>query len=363
MINIKAQVHYSNEEIKKKNANFNLIYGEKSGGKSYQMKHNEMVCHYIDTGKRFILLRRWKEDITNLWIDRYFNEDVDVKKITKGKYNYITSYRKELYFSNIQDNGKVVRGEKIGYVMALSTEQHMSSASFLDVDVIVFEEFMERGAYIAHEADKLMIFYNTIDRGRGIVKLWLVGNTITRVNPYLRDWGLQDVVRKQKQGDINVIEIHNDNNVVRLAIEYAKSVGNKQMAIGNASKMIDKGAWQTNPQPHLPKSRNEYIKIFECGFLYNGFKFKGEFLKDKKEDFTCWFIFPFTKKFKDDILIFSDKVSINPYWQTDIYSISKLKTDKIRKFFIETFRECNIFYCDDLTGTDFKQAINFSIRR
>lgn len=28
---MKAKVHYSNEEIKKKNANYNLIYGEKSG--------------------------------------------------------------------------------------------------------------------------------------------------------------------------------------------------------------------------------------------------------------------------------------------------------------------------------------------
>lgn len=362
MINIKAQLHYSNEEIKKKNANFNLIYGEKSGGKSYQMKHNEMVCHFLETGKRFILLRRWKEDITNLWLDRYFNEDVDIKKLTKGKYNYITSYRKELYLSNIQENGKIVRGVKIGYAMSLSTEQHMSSASFLDVDSIVFEEFMERGAYIAHEADKLMIFYNTIDRGRGVVKLWLVGNTITRVNPYLRDWGLQEVVRKQKQGDIDVIEIHNENNTVRLAIEYAKSVNNKQMAIGNASNMIDKGAWQTNPQPHLPKSRKLYKKIFECGFLYKGFKFSAEFLQDNGNN-TCWFIYPQTKDFKNDILIFSDVVKINPLWQTDIYNITKLRTDKIRKFFIDTFRECNIFYSDDLTGTDFKQAINFSVRR
>lgn len=48
--------------------------------------------------------------------------------------------------------------------MSLSTEQHFSSASFLDVDSIVFEEFMERGTYIANEPAKLMIFYNTIDR-------------------------------------------------------------------------------------------------------------------------------------------------------------------------------------------------------
>lgn len=233
-------VHYSNKNIKAKNADFNLIYGEKSGGKSYQMKHNEMIENYLKTGNRFILMRRWKDDISNFWIDRYFNEDVDINKLTNGKYNCISTYRKEIFFSNINEDRKTIRGEKIGYAVALSQEQHFSSASFLDVDTIVFEEFMERGAYIAKEPEKLMIFYNTVDRGKGRVKLWLVGNTISRVNPYLKDWNLQEVVRKQKQGDIDVIEVKNENNTVKLAIEYAKSVGNKQMAIGNAKSMIDK---------------------------------------------------------------------------------------------------------------------------
>ena len=233
-------VHYSNKNIKAKNANFNLIYGEKSGGKSYQMKHNEMIENYLKTGNRFILMRRWKDDISNFWIDRYFNEDVDINKLTNGKYNCISTYRKEIFLSNINEDRKIIRGDKIGYAVALSQEQHFSSASFLDVDTIVFEEFMERGAYIAREPEKLMIFYNTVDRGKGRVKLWLVGNTISRVNPYLKDWNLQEVVRKQKQGDIDVIEVKNENNTVKLAIEYAKSVGNKQMAIGNAKSMIDK---------------------------------------------------------------------------------------------------------------------------
>lgn len=77
--------YYSNKNIKSKNANINLIYGEKSGGKSYQMKHNEMVEYYLKTGRRFILMRRWKDDISNFWIDRYFNEDVDIHNLTNRK--------------------------------------------------------------------------------------------------------------------------------------------------------------------------------------------------------------------------------------------------------------------------------------
>ena len=107
------QIHYNIDNIDKENANFNIIFGEKSNGKSYQVKHKKAVEHYIETGKRFILLRRWREDISSLWIEQYFS-DVDVNKLTKGKYNCITVYRKALYFSIYDvETGKTKRYDKI----------------------------------------------------------------------------------------------------------------------------------------------------------------------------------------------------------------------------------------------------------
>lgn len=111
--------------------------------------------------------------------------------------------------------------------MSLSTEQHYSGASYLDVEDIIFEEFMERGCYIAREPDKLMTFYSTVDRKRGTTKLWLVGNTISRVCPYLNDWNLQEIVRKQKQGTIEKLYVNNGENKIKIAIEYCKSSGRK----------------------------------------------------------------------------------------------------------------------------------------
>lgn len=83
--------------------------------------------------------------------------------------------------------------------MSLSTEQHMSSASFLDCDRILFEEFIERGSYLPNEPDRLMILYSTIDRKRGVTKLYMVGNSISKVCPYFRAWGLDDILRNIKQ--------------------------------------------------------------------------------------------------------------------------------------------------------------------
>ena len=230
------QIHYNINNIDKLNANFNIIFGEKSNGKSYAVKHKWAVEHYLETGNRFILLRRWREDISSLWVEQYF-ADVDVAKITDGKYNCISCYRKALYFSVYDvETGKTKRYDKIGYVMSLSTEQHMSSASFLDVDVIIFEEFMERGSYIPNEPDRLMIFYSTVDRKRGTTKLYLVGNSITKVCPYIRAWDIEDIFKNISQGEIKSKLIHNEENTVTIAIEYCRASGGKTMAIRQRQK-------------------------------------------------------------------------------------------------------------------------------
>ena len=72
-------------------------------------------------------------------------------------------------------------------------------------------------------------------------------------------------------------------------------------------------------------------------------------------------MFPFYGDFDKKIIVFSDVVKISPYWQRNIYDVS-LKNDNIKKLF-NTFKERNIFYSSDLCGTDFKQVIDFEIRR
>lgn len=365
MSNIK-QVHYNIDKISEIDANYYIIYGEKSNGKTYQVKTKKAILHYLETGMRFILLRRWREDVTNLWVEQYFNEDLDIAKMTNNRYNYIECYRKVLYFANVivdEETGeqKKTRGEKIGYVMSLSTEQHYSGASFLDVDTIIFEEFMERGMYIGREPSKFEIFYNTIDRKRGTTKVFMVGNTISRVCPYIKDWGLEEIFSKLKQGNITTKTIHNETNDVVIAIEYCQSSGGKQMSIGSVSSMVEKGSWQTFPQPKLPKSYNDYNKLFQFGFQYKGFRFLCELLYDKKTFEDCWFIYPYSKEFDADLLVFSDEIKTSKYWQCDIYNPS-IRNDKLKRL-LSTFRENKIFYSSDLCGTDFKQVIDFMIKK
>lgn len=253
--------------------------------------------------------------------------------------------------------------KKYGYVVALSTEQNYAGASYLDVEDIIFEEFMSRSVYIANESNKLMNFYATVDRKRLTTRLWLVGNTISRVCPYINDWGLHNLISSQKQGTIKTLDIKGaGDEIIKIAVEYCKSTGVSSGTIGTNANMINTGAWETAPQPHLPKSYKNYNCLYRFGFQYQGFKFLCEYLMDKeiKKD-ACWFIRPYYKEFSNKIIVFSDIIKISKFWQRDIYNIS-IKNEKLRNLFM-TFKENKIFYSSDLCGTDFKQVIDFQIRR
>lgn len=385
----REKVHYNIDNIDSEGANINLIYGERSNGKSYQVKHKKGVLKYLEDtvtyhdnytdkgniikecikkGSRFILMRRWREEISSDLIEKYF-DDVDIMKLTDNKYNCITMFKKQLYLSIYNnEDGKIKRVERIGYVVALSTEQKYAGGSFLDVTDIIFEEFMSRGIYINNEPDKLMNFYSTVDRKRGTTRLWLVGNTISKVCPYLTEWGLMDIIKHQKQGDINTLWIptgeYDEDNIpveVKIAIEYCKSTGNSSYVIGKHKDMLNKGEWQSDPQPHLPKSYKCYKILYRLVFLYQGFKFIGEYLMDNENKDVCWFVYPYEGEIKDNILVFSDVIKTSPYWQKDIYN-PLIKNDRLRDL-LKTFKESNIFYASDMCGTDFKQVIDFEIRK
>ena len=367
--------YYSIDRIRSLDADINIIWGERSNGKSYAVKHEIAMKTYLESivkdslnRERFILMRRLREEVTSEKIERYF-ADVDVRKLTENKYNTIVYYRKQVFLANYDiETGKTVRGDCIGYVVALSTEQHYAGGSYLDVKNIIFEEFMSRSVYLANEPDKLMNFFNTVDRKRRAVKLWLIGNTISRVCPYLVDWDLLKIISTQKQGTIITKYIDTGTYTdegepirVKIAVEYCKSTGRSSYSIGKHKDMLNKGSWQSDPQPHLPKSYNDYKKVYRLGFEFKEFRFLGELLLDKDTKDMIWFIYPYSKEFKKDLLIISDIVKTDYHYQRNIYDVT-IKSERLHTI-LDTFRESNIFYSSDLVGTDFKQAIDFSIRK
>ena len=367
--------YYTLDRIKKEDADINIIFGEKGNGKSYAVKHECAINNYLESlknvanlpeyfkdGKRFMLVRRLKEEITKEKILQYFN-DAKIEELTHGEYNCIEVYTHKIYFAKRIDYQHKERGVLIGYAIALSTEQSYSSLSFLDVSDIILEEVFSRDRYLFREPDKLMALYSTVDRKRKTTKIWMVGNTISRVCPYIYEWGLYEIISRMKQGEIKTVEMPStDGDIVKIAIEYCESTGVSSHTIGSSKEMISKGEWMTTEQPHLPKSLTCYNKLLRIIFWYKKLKFIAELLKDKESSDIAWFIYPYEGEIDNDTIVISDVIKPNRYYQRDVYNIS-VGNDKIRHVIANTFREQNIFYATDLTGCEFKQCIDFIIRR
>lgn len=388
---MKVKTRYNIDRIDKEGANINIIHGKRSGGKSYQAKHKKAVNKFFDgeiryyttykdkkrifernleKGTRFVLLRRFKDEVSTSNIEEYFN-DVDIMKITDNRCDCVVAFRGRIYLAKMNEETlRPVKQIHIGYYRALSQEQVSAGLSLLDVTDIIYEEFVSRTMYLTEkEPDKLMNFYSTVDRGRGVVRLWLLGNSITRICPYFYKWGLSDLIKNMKKGEIRTKWLPtgeiDENGIpieVKLAIEYCENTSGTNYAIGDNADMINKGDWQTDPQPHLPKSKKNYDIEFRIGFLFNTYRFLGELLVDKDTYDLVWFIYPYEKEFSSDILVISNVIKTSPLWQRDIYDIT-LNNKRIHDLLKSTFHESMIFYSSDLCGTDFKQVIDFTIRK
>lgn len=355
--------HYNIDKLNAVGAQFNILYGERSNGKSYQLKHKMMITPEVLTGKkRFMLVRRSKNEITTEKIMRYFN-DVDIEKLTGCEYNAITMWRRELFLSqyNVQ-TCKVKRFEKIGYVVPLEDEQYYAGASFTDVTDIIFEEFMSRSKYLHDEPNKLMNLYCTVDRKKGDTRLWLCGNSISRVCPYLTDWDIMDIMRTQKQGTIKTKKFDvGAGQIVDMAIEYCENTNTSSFVIGSHAQMLSTGEWQSDPQPHLPESLKNYNTIFTCVFAYKSFTFLARHLIHDQTGERCWFICDKKTPVKPGTIVLTDVIMPSSYYFRDPYHV-RTRNRRIEEI-LGTFTEDKIFYSTDLCGTDFKQAIDFIIKR
>ena len=76
-------VHYNMDELLTHNADINIIWGERSNGKSYQVKHKRAIINYLETGNRFMYVRRLREEVTVEKVEQYF-KDVDIEKLSNG---------------------------------------------------------------------------------------------------------------------------------------------------------------------------------------------------------------------------------------------------------------------------------------
>ena len=354
---MKKQKFYRLTEILKHNAQYNLLLGERSNGKSYSVKEYCVEKAY-NNDELFIYLRRWDLEIKSDLIEDYF-KDCPIATITKNEYTTISYFRRRIYLANIDENGKVIRGKLIGYCRAIASEEHYKSGNYNDVTHVIFEEFITENGYLPRECVRFQSFISTVARRREI-KVFLVGNTITRLCPYFSEWGLEKTI-KQKQGTIEDYEFITDQFdelgekiIVKISVEFCENLqNNSRMFFGKNSEMTTKGTWQVSQQPIVEKRLEKYNMIYNIVFEYDSFKFLARFLYDKDTNNYIWYVEPKTTEIKKGTRVISNKFSCNMLQTNGIIALS----DKEKIAFDFLIKYNKIFFCDNLTGTEFKKIL------
>ena len=351
------QKYYSLKNILKHKAQYNILLGERSNGKSYSVKEKSISDAYNDIGK-FIYLRRWDIETKQFLVESYF-ADAPIKAITNGEYETVVVYQKNIYLANYDDKGKAIKGKHIGYVRALSAEEHYKSGSYLDVENVIYEEFISNNGYLPRETVKLQSFVSTVARRRSI-SVFLIGNTISRICPYFSDWQLTNIP-KQKQGTIEIYNMETDEVddngekiTVKIAVEFCENSGNNsKMFFGINSKMTTSGVWECSAQPILPKRVERYKELYRIIFEYNNNKFLCRFMLDENSKIPnyFWYIEPKTTDILENTRVISNHFSTSLLYTNKFTPLN----DKERIAF-SLIEQNKIYFSDNLCGAEFKQC-------
>lgn len=251
--------YYSLNKINKKDATYNVIFGERSNGKTYATL-KQVLENYFSDGSQFAYIRRWSVDVQPKRMNNLFNaiiEDGYLEKLSGGKFTAIFYRTGRFYLCTYNDKGKPIYNEEdiLGYAFSLSENEHNKANSYPKVTTIIFDEFLTNKIYLPDEFILFMNTVSTIVRQRTNVKIYMLGNTVNKFCPYFKEMGLTNILT-MKQGTIDLYTY--GETKLKVAVEYADSKkkfkkNNFYFAFNNPKlKMITGGAWELNIYPHAP---------------------------------------------------------------------------------------------------------------
>lgn len=334
---------YRLDRISETGAQYMIITGQRANGKSYAVKE-QLIRDAFYKREEFLYLRRYDTDIKEVNIERYFGDMAPlIKDITGGTYEAIKVYRGDIFFSNWDPDKKRWRRDiKIGSAAALNMDEHLKSQMFPGISAIVYEEFVTRNGYLIDEPRRLMELVSTIARRRSI-RVYMVGNLISRVCPYYSEWGLQGV-RRMQPGSIKTFK--RDNTLI--AVEYCASAGyDSNMYHGRAARSIMGDEYETNARQHLPAPYDEYHMLYELGFEYMGFSFVLQLLSHKQSGECILFIYP-TSGTRRVTRWLKNEVSVDG--NTTPMLDNRRRPEAL---IADLLKHGKIAFSDDLTGEDF----------
>lgn len=344
--------YYSLAKILKAGADYNIIFGERSNGKTYALLEHALRT-YLKTGKQSAYVRRWREDLRGKRAETLFSGLVangTLEKLTKGKYNEIFYYTGKWFLSNYNAETKkrVPSDDPFCYAFSLSETEHDKSTSYPNITTVIFDEFLTRKYYLTDEFVIFMNLLSTIIRQRDNVKIFMLGNTVNKYCPYFSEMGLNHI-RQQEQGSIDIYKFGETGATV--AVEYAASMestkeSNKYFCFDNSRlQMITGGKWELSLYPHLPTKYVPANILFKYYIVYKEYTLTAEIIQTYKDFFTYIHYKTTPIRGKQAVVFALDEDGVPYHFVKIISSATKIQT-RIARFFATN----KVFYQNNEVG-------------
>ena len=342
---------YSLKPILSKNAQYNVIFGERSNGKTYAvLKYG--IERFLKHGEQMAVVRRWSEDFTGKRGVTMFDALVankEIEKLSGGEWTGVYYYGSKWYMCRYEEDKRVISDNPFAYGFSISSMEHDKSTAYPLITTILFDEFLTRTAYLPDEFVLFMNVVSTIVRHRTNVKIFMLGNTVNRYCPYFKEMGLTHV-KDMKPGSIDIYQY--GDTELKVAVEYTPNrksgkASDFYFAFDNPKlAMITGGSWEIDIYPHCPVkyTPNEIMFIY---FI----EFSGDLLQCeivKHEDLYFTFIHRKTTPLKDtdNDLIYTTDYSPRPNYRRNITKPMSPTEKRITEHYLKD----KVFYSDNEVG-------------
>ena len=306
------------------------------------------------------------DDIKGNAVTSYFGDMLPMlEEYTKGEYNDIVYTRGNIVARKVESDGTISDTRIIGYAKCIAGAERMKSTTFPDVNCVIFEEFIATSMYLQDECQRFESIISTVARRRRI-KVYMIGNTLSRNCIYFNYFSLVNVP-KQKPGTIDIYtkiteppQYDEDGNhiVIKVAVERCiNQSANTKMLFGSGQKSVTNGEWESKVQPCMSYEELEkYTHIHTMVIVYRMSKFLCRLYTDENTGDMFWFVQPKNKDedIKKDTRVISDVISTS-----SLHSSAFVPINRNEKLLFNLIYTGKVFYSDNLTGTEFKEAVRF----
>ena len=341
--------------ILSKHAKYNVIFGERSNGKTYGVLQYGLE-QYFDHGSRLGIIRRWEEDFRGKQANTMFDALIEngvVHKLSKGKWNSIIYQSHRWYLCKrdlMNPKNVIIDEEPFAYAFALSSDEHYKSSSYPKIRTILFDEFLTRGTYLPDEFIKFTSILSTIIRLRDDVIIFMCGNTVNQYSPYFVEMGLTNV-KNMTRGKIDLYS-YGDSGLT-VAVEFSdfptkEKKSNVYFAFNNPKlEMIKSGAWEMDIYPHLPVKYKPKDIEYMYFIVFDNQTLQCEIINIDDMSFT--YIHRKTTEIKDNdgyYMVYSQETNPKPNYRKKITK----PVYPIEKTIVSYFIKDKVFYKDNEVG-------------